>query len=246
MEDDGAYPARRVLVVEDDPRISELVSLHLRLEGLSPVAADDGTAALALARSEPFDLVVLDLMLPGLDGLTVCRAIRRDSINADVPILMLTARGEETDKVLGLESGADDYLSKPFGVRELIARVRALLRRPRLSRLEMEPAGMPGARKLLKIANLTVDPARRQVRIDSKDVELTLLEFEMLYLLASSRGFVFSREALLERVWGGDTYVTVRNVDTIVKRLRKKLEEDPASPRFILTVWGSGYKFAEA
>jgi DNA-binding response OmpR family regulator len=246
--EEGPAPAatgRRVLVVEDDPRIAELVALHLGLEGLAPVTAGDGPGALALARTEPFDLVVLDLMLPGLDGLTVCRAIRRDSVNIDVPILMLTARGDESDKVLGLESGADDYLAKPFGVRELMARVRALLRRPRLSRMDVEPAGVAAGPKPLKVGNLTVDPARRQARIDSRDIELTTLEFEMLYLLASNRGFVFSREALLARVWGGDTHVTVRNVDTIVKRLRRKLELDPSNPRFILTVWGAGYRFAE-
>jgi DNA-binding response OmpR family regulator len=231
----------RVLVVEDEPHIRDLVALHLRLEGLTPVTAGDGAEGLRLARAEPFDLVVLDLMLPGLDGVTVCRAIRREKVNADVPILMLTARREESDKVLGLESGADDYLTKPFGVREFIARVRALLRRPRRSRL----AAPEGHAEPVSAGGLVVDPARRQARLDGREIELTVHEFDLLYLLATHRGIVFSRDALVQRVWGDDTYVTERSVDTLVKRLRKKIEPDPADPKFIITVWGTGYKFAD-
>jgi DNA-binding response OmpR family regulator len=234
-------PGARVLVVEDEPHIRDLVVLHLRLEGLDAVAVGDGHEALRLARAEPFDLIVLDLMLPGLDGVTVCRAIRREQENGDVPILMLTARREEADKVLGLESGADDYLTKPFGVRELVARVRALLRRPRRSRLTAaDTHGEP-----VVAAGLTVDPARRQARRDGREIELTSHEFDLLYLLAAHRGIVFSREALVQRVWGDDTYVTERSVDTLIKRLRKKIEPDPAQPRFLLTVWGAGYKFTD-
>lgn len=228
-----------MLVVEDDPHIRELVVLHLGLEGLTTTAAEDGTEGLRLARHEPFDLIVLDLMLPGLDGLTVCRAVRRDSRNAEIPILMLTARGEESDKVLGLESGADDYLTKPFGVRELVARVRALLRRRK------REAGAPGTSPVIA-DGLTIDPARRLARLNGRDVELTAHEFDLLYLLASNRGIVFSRDALVQNVWGGDTHVTGRSVDTLVKRVRHKIEADPAEPRFILTVWGTGYKFANA
>ncbi|RPJ53215.1 MAG: DNA-binding response regulator [Acidobacteria bacterium] len=243
-ERDGA--PRRVMVVEDDARIRELVVLHAGIEGLEAVGVADGERALALARSEPFDLVVLDLMLPGIDGLSVCRAIRRDSGNRDVPILMLTAREEESDKVLGLESGADDYLTKPFGVRELVARMRALLRRQRLSTAGSAPTpGAPRSQRTIEVTGLAIDPARRQARVDGREVELTVLEFDLLYLLASNPGIVFSREALVLRVWGGDTYVTERNVDTIVKRLRKKIEGDASQPKYILTVWGSGYKFAE-
>ncbi|OFW06625.1 MAG: hypothetical protein A3H96_13260 [Acidobacteria bacterium RIFCSPLOWO2_02_FULL_67_36] len=230
----------RVLVVEDDPNIRDLVVLHLGLEGLTTVAVGDGSEALRLAKAEPFDLIVLDVMLPGLDGVTVCRAIRRDSMNGDVPILMLTARRDESDKVLGLESGADDYVTKPFGVREFIARVRALLRR-RASR----PSGAPGHGHPVVVGTLTVDPARRMARIDTRDVELTANEFELLYLLASNKGIVFSREALMARVWGNETHITERSVDTLVKRVRKKIEVDAAEPRFILTVWGTGYKFAD-
>jgi DNA-binding response OmpR family regulator len=232
----------RVLIVEDEPHIRDLVSLHLGLEGLAIVAVGDGNEALRHARSEPFDVIVLDLMLPGLDGVTICRAIRREPANSDVPILMLTARREESDKVLGLESGADDYLTKPFGVRELVARVRALLRRPRASKLI---AGAGAQAKAVSVHGIEVDPARRLAKLDGREIELTAHEFDLLYLLASNPGIVFSREALVQRVWGGDTHVTDRSVDTLVKRVRRKIEDDRAEPRFILTVWGTGYKFAD-
>ncbi|HEV8210572.1 MAG TPA: response regulator transcription factor, partial [Vicinamibacterales bacterium] len=180
------------------------------------------------------------------DGVSLCRAVRRGAMNGDVPILMLTARGEESDKVIGLESGADDYLTKPFGVRELVARARALLRRPRKSSDEApldgdEEFGGPPVR----IHGIDIDLARRRVRVDSREVELTDQEFRLLHLLATHAGIVFSREALLAKIWRGDTYVTVRSVDTLVKRLRRRIESDPAHPRFLLTVWGVGYKFAD-
>ena len=227
-------------MVEDDSSIRDLIALHLRLEKLDVTEAGDGQQGLQRARTEPFDLIVLDVMLPGLDGVTVCGAIRRDSPNADVPILMLTARREEADKVLGLETGADDYLTKPFGVREFVARVRALLRRKR--RTDASPAGH---RSSIQAGDLVVDPARRQARINGTEVELTVHEFELLYLLASNRGIVFSRDALMQRVWGEDTFITERSVDTLVKRVRRKIETDAANPQFILTVWGTGYKFAD-
>jgi DNA-binding response OmpR family regulator len=230
----------RALVVEDEPHIRELVSLHLGLEGLHVTPAADGEAALRLAGAEPFDIVVLDLMLPKIDGISVCRAIRRLGTNGDVPILMLTAKREESDKVVGLESGADDYLTKPFGVRELVARVRALLRRPRAQKTTADNAAEP-----LAVGPLRVDPARRQVMVDSRAVDLTPHEFDVLYLLASKPGIVFSREVLLERVWTSDVHVTERSVDTLIKRLRQKIESDPAEPKLILTVWGTGYKFVE-
>jgi DNA-binding response OmpR family regulator len=230
--------AARVLLVEDDQHIRELVALHLQLEGLTVTAVTDGNDGLARARAETFELIVLDLMLPGLDGVTVCRAIRRDSRNSDAPILMLTARRDEADKVLGLDSGADDYLTKPFGVRELVARVRALLRRRRPVAGEHAPA--------VQVGDLTVEPARRQARLAGREIDLTAHEFELLYVLAANRGIVFSREALVQRVWGDGTHITVRSVDTLVKRLRRKLESEAADPKFILTVWGSGYKFADA
>ena len=230
----------RALVVEDEPHIRELVSLHLGLEGLTVTPAADGEAALRLAEAEPFDVVVLDLMLPKIDGISVCRAIRRQGVNSDVPILMLTAKREESDKVVGLESGADDYLTKPFGVREFIARVRALLRRPR----GKQPAsGHPA--EPIAAGPLRVDPARRQVNVDGRAVDLTPHEFDVLYLLASSPGIVFSRDVLLERVWTSDVHVTERSVDTLIKRLRQKIEADPGEPKLILTVWGTGYKFVD-
>jgi DNA-binding response OmpR family regulator len=227
----------RVLVVEDDAHIRDLVVLHLQLEGLTVVAVGDGTSGLRLAKADPFDLLILDVMLPQLDGVTVCRAVRRESLNGDVPILMLTARREESDKVLGLESGADDYLTKPFGIREFIARVRALLRR--------RPSQAPGHAAAVTAGGLTVDPARRHARLLDREIELTAHEFDLLYLLATNRGIVFSRDALMQKVWGGDTHITERSVDTLVKRVRRKIEEDPAEPRFVLTVWGTGYKFAD-
>jgi len=227
-----------VLVVEDERNIRELVCLHLGLEHLACVEAADGQAALRLARSRRFDLIVLDLMLPGLDGITVCRAIRRESRNSDVPILMLTAKLEESDKVVGLDSGADDYLTKPFGVRELMARVRALLRRS--ARSEGAAADRPVTHK-----HISLDAARRRVTVDGRDVALTTQEFQLLHLLLSHPGIVFSREALLHKIWKGETFVTVRSVDTLVKRLRKKIEANPADPAVILTVWGAGYKAAD-
>jgi DNA-binding response OmpR family regulator len=237
----------RVLVVEDEPNIRELVCLHLGLEGYACDGVGDGREALTRAEAQRFDLLVLDVMIPGLDGLALCRAVRNGRTNNDVPILILTARREESDKVVGLESGADDYLTKPFGVRELVARARALLRRPRQQALTaademIEPDdGQP----IVRVHDVEIDPARRRVRVEGKDVELTDQEFRLLHLLATRAGIVFSREALLAKIWRGDTFVTVRSVDTLVKRLRRRIEPDSARPRYLLTVWGVGYKFAD-
>jgi DNA-binding response OmpR family regulator len=232
----AAEGPRTVLVVEDEAHIRELICLHLQLEQFACVQAAEGEGALQLARERAFDLVILDLMLPGLDGITICRAIRRDSANPSVPILMLTARREEADKVLGLESGADDYLTKPFGVRELVARVRALLRRA-------APAEAAGG--VVRAHGIEIDPARRRVRVGGRDADLTAHEFSLLHLLLSNPGIVFSREALLRRIWTEETFVTVRSVDTLIKRVRKKIEQDPANPAVVLTVWGAGYKAAD-
>jgi DNA-binding response OmpR family regulator len=237
-------PRPTVLVVEDEAHIRELVCLHLDLEKVAAEQAADGNRGLELAKSKKFDLVILDLMLPGLDGVTVCRAIRRDSPNADTPILMLTARREESDKVVGLDSGADDYLTKPFGVRELMARVRALLRRAAARAAVQAGAGANGLRSIT-YKHIAIDPSRRAVTAGNRTVQLTTNEFQLLYVLLSNPGIVFSREALLRKVWKDDTFVTVRSVDTLVKRVRKKVEEDPADPAVILTVWGAGYKAAD-
>ena len=229
------------MVVEDEPNIRELVCLHLGLEGYACDGLADGREALTRVEAERYDLLVLDVMIPGLDGLAVCRAVRNGRVNRDVPILMLTARREESDKVVGLESGADDYLTKPFGVRELVARARALLRRPRQVAVEAVSDG----EQTVTVHGVEIDPARRRVRVNGHEVELTDQEFRLLHLLATHAGIVFSREALLGKIWRGDTFVTVRSVDTLVKRLRRRVEPDPAHPRYLLTVWGVGYKFAD-
>jgi two-component system OmpR family response regulator/two-component system alkaline phosphatase synthesis response regulator PhoP len=241
---DEATAAPRVLVVEDEANLRELVCLHLGHEGYACEGLADGTTALARAEAERYDLMVLDVMVPGLDGLSLCRAVRNGRLNRDTPILMLTALREESDKVIGLEGGADDYLTKPFGVRELVARARALLRRVRPA-----PGAVPGeapAGDVLRIHGIEIDLPRRRVRVEGRDVELTDQEFRLLHLMATHAGIVFSREALLSKIWRGDTFVTVRSVDTLVKRLRRRIEADPAEPRFVLTVWGVGYKFADA
>jgi DNA-binding response OmpR family regulator len=209
-------------------------------------ALADGQAALKRSESDRFDLMVLDVMIPGLDGLSLCRAVRNGRVNHDVPILMLTARREESDKVVGLESGADDYLTKPFGVRELVARARALLRRPRQPDAAAGDGGSaPQADAPIRVHGMEIDVAKRHVSVDAADVELTDQEFRLLHLLATHPGIVFSREALLGKIWRGDTYVTVRSVDTLVKRLRRRIEPDPGNPRYLLTVWGVGYKLAD-
>ena len=231
---------RKVLVVEDEKNIRDLVCLHLGVEGYECVPVADGKEAMLLASERRFDLVILDLMLPGVDGVTITRAIRRHGPNRDAPILMLTARREEADKVMGLDSGADDYLTKPFGVRELMARAAALMRRvraPMASGDEMRP---------ISIRGVDLEPARRGVRVRGETIDVTRQEFNLLYVLASSPGIVFTRDRLLSRVWQEQSFVTGRSVDTLVKRLRKKIEIDPAEPQLILTVWGDGYKFADA
>ncbi len=234
----------RVLVVEDEGNIRDLVCLHLGHEGYQCDGVADGTVALARSEAERYDLLVLDVMLPGLDGVSLCRAVRNGRLNRDVPILMLTARREETDKVIGLESGADDYLTKPFGVRELVARARALLRRSRAA-AETEAPASSGDGETVRVHDIEIDVPRRRVRVRGLDVELTDQEFRLLHLLATHVGIVFSREALLSRIWRGDTFVTVRSVDTLVKRLRRRIEADAAEPRYLLTVWGVGYKLAD-
>ena len=231
---------RRVLVVEDEQNIRDLVCLHLGLEGYECVPVGDGKQAMMLAAEKPYDLIILDLMLPGVDGVTITRAIRRHGPNRNAPILMLTARREEADKVMGLDSGADDYLTKPFGVRELMARAAALTRRVRGTLSDGDGDARP-----LEVHGVELVPSRRAVRVRGTPIEVTRQEFNLLYVLASSPGIVFTRERLLSKVWQEQSFVTGRSVDTLVKRLRKKIEIDPASPQLILTVWGDGYKFAD-
>jgi DNA-binding response OmpR family regulator len=223
-----------ILIVEDDPRIATLVSKNLEAAGYECHHARDGGSALAEFQKLKPSLIVLDIMLPVMDGLEVTRRIRKES---DVPILMLTARTSEGDKVLGLEVGADDYLTKPFSTLELVARVRALLRRSSASVAEQRP--------LLR-GDLSIDPARREVKRGETKIDVTTLEFDLLLFLASRPGRVFSREDLMTQVWGQDRIVDDRSIDSLVSRLRHKLETDPGKPRYIQTVWGAGYRFAEA
>jgi DNA-binding response OmpR family regulator len=225
-----------ILVVEDERDLNNLIRRHLEDEGHRVVQVFDGPAALQAAQQEPPDLVILDWMLPRLDGLEVCRRIRRDSI---VPILMLTARSEEIDRVLGLEVGADDYLTKPFGVRELLARVRAILRRVELLR----DAGGEPAPPALSAGPLRIDLGERTVSVDGRSVDLTPKEFDLLALLVRNPGRAFGRDYLIERVWGYDAAGSDRTVDTHVLRLRKKL--GPVGDR-IETVWAIGYRFARS
>jgi DNA-binding response OmpR family regulator len=237
-----AHTVRRALIVEDESSIREIVRLHLSLAGFETEEVADGRAALDRLRAERFDLVVLDVMLPGVDGVTLCRALRSGGPNQRAAVLMVTARDTELDTVVGLDSGADDYLTKPFGVREFTARVSAVLRR---ASGEWNPPERT-ATGVVTSADVTLDPDRRQVRVRGDLVELTKQEFDILYLLASRRGIVFSRAALIAKVWGGDTYVTERTVDSVVSRLRRKIERDPNDPEMLLTAWGVGYKFADA
>jgi two-component system response regulator MtrA len=226
----------RILVVEDDPSIREVTALGLRAAGFEVVTAADGVAALDRWRVDAPDLVLLDVMLPRLDGLEVCRAIRREST---IPIVMLTARGDTIDVVVGLESGADDYLKKPFEMPELVARVRAALRR----RSHDTPESGPPA-EAIRLGPLRIDPAGRSVERDGSDIQLTRTEFDLLHELARRPGQVFTREMLLDRIWGYDYLGDSRLVDVAIGRLRAKVEADPAEPELILTVRGSGYKAA--
>ena len=235
-------PTRRALIVEDESSIREIVRLHLSLAGFETEEVADGHAALHRLRADRFDLVVLDVMLPGVDGVTLCRTLRSGGPNQRAAVLMLTARDTEPEKVIGLESGADDYLTKPFGVREFMARVTAVLRRASGALSEPDRSTSTG---IVTSADVTLDPDRRQTRVRGELVELTKQEFDVLYLLASRRGIVFSRAALIAKIWGGDTYVTERTVDSVVSRLRRKIERDPNDPEMILTAWGVGYTFAD-
>ena len=225
-----------ILLVDDEDSIQKLLAYPLEREGFRVLQARDGEDALRLFQSERVDLVVLDLMLPKLDGLEVCKRLRAES---EVPIIMLTARDDELDKVLGLELGADDYITKPFSIREFRSRVRALLRRASVSR-QPGPDG-----DLISLDGLEIDLARRSVEVRNEQVQLTYVEFELLRILASHPGRVYSRRMLLESLWGGADYREPRTIDVHVRHLREKLELDPAEPEYILTVRGVGYRFRD-
>lgn len=224
----------RILVVDDEPMVAEVVERYLQREGFAVTVAREGREALRLATTDSHDLVVLDLMLPGIDGLEICRQLRRTS---EVPIIMLTARGEETDRIVGLEVGADDYLVKPFSPRELVARIKAVLRRSS-ERSEGADKG-----SVLKFDGLRLDPKTRQVEVNGQTPSLTAKEFDLLYFLSSHPEQVFSREQLLNDVWDYTFAGDASTVTVHIRRLREKIEADAVHPRFIKTVWGVGYKF---
>jgi DNA-binding response OmpR family regulator len=225
-----------ILLVDDEDSVQKLLAYPLEREGFRVLQARDGEEALERFASEHVDLVVLDIMLPKLDGLEVCKRLRAES---EVPIIMLTARDDELDKVLGLELGADDYITKPFSIREFRSRVRALLRRATASR----PA--EGEAEVITIDGLRIDLARRSVRIRDESAQLTYVEFELLRILVSNPGRVYSRRMLLEALWGGADYREPRTIDVHVRHLREKLERDPGEPEYILTVRGVGYRFRD-
>jgi two-component system OmpR family response regulator len=231
---------RSVLIIEDNPAIAELVSMQVSDLGMTPVLANRGDDGLARFRQGGIDLVVLDLMLPGLDGLAVCREIRTASDY--VPVLMLTAKSTELDRVLGLEMGADDYLTKPFSVAELGARIKALFRR--VDALSARATAAPENREIA-VDGLRIDPLRRRVFVNNAEVELTAREFDLLWHFASHRGRVFSRAQLLDAVWGYNHQGYEHTVNTHINRLRNKIETDPAEPRYVQTVWGVGYRFQD-
>ncbi len=240
---------RKILVVDDEPVLVETIAYNLEQAGYQVTTAADGASALEIARSEPLDLVILDIMLPEMDGLEVCRQLRREGLTATTPIMMLTAKGDEIDKVVGLEVGADDYVTKPFGRRELLARVRALLRRAEYAPVQVKPtdAISPGetprkSRELLA-GPLLIDLAGRRVNCRGKEFDVQPKQFDLLVYLVRNRGTVLTRDQMLHNVWGYDYIGDTRTVDVHVRWLREKFEEDPANPKLIQTVRGVGYCF---
>lgn len=228
---------KTILIVEDEQNIVDILSFNLSREGYDTLEAYDGPTGLQLALENNPDLILLDLMLPGMDGFDVCRKVRESG--SSIPILMLTAREGEADKVMGLELGADDYITKPFSMRELLARVKANIRR-----VSMTPAAPPDSGGLVRLGRVTIDRERAVVAKDGRPLELTQREYDLICFLAAQPGKVFSREALMEHVWNYEGYVgDVRAVDVAVRRLREKIEDDPASPKFIVTKRGMGYLF---
>ena len=230
--------AQKILVIEDEPDIRKLVQYNLTQEHFNVVEAEDGEQALSLLQREKPNLVILDLMLPGLSGLELCKLLQQRSDTSRLPILMLTAKAGETDRIVGLEMGADDYLAKPFSPREMVARVRAILRRA-----ESKPAAETAVS--YEKGPLKIDFSTYEVFVRGKPVKLTLKEFELLRFLVQNPSRVLNRDQLLDRVWGGETFVTPRTVDVHIRRLRKAIEKDDRKPKWILTVRGVGYKLDE-
>ena len=230
---------RKILVIEDDRDIARLVELHLHDLGYDVHVVHDGVSGLKHALSKPYDLIILDLMLPGIEGLEVCRNLRTKPNYT--PILMLTAKSTELDRVLGLEVGADDYLTKPFSIRELLARVKALFRR--MEALGAQP--VPSMQKTIQASDLAIDIEKRKVTLCGKPVDLTAKEFDLLLQFAQHPGLVYTRSQLLDLVWGYAHEGYEHTVNSHINRLRAKIECDPAHPRYVLTVWGIGYRFSE-
>ena len=225
---------KNILVVDDEADLVELVSYNLKKEGFIVDSASDGETALTKIRKGKYGLLILDLMLPGIQGMELCRILRNDPKTSVLPIIMLTAKGEEVDKILGLEMGADDYMAKPFSPRELVARVKAVLRRSKEK---------PVSEKILKIGDLEIDRERYVVSVRTNPVKLSATEFKLLLFLAERKGKVFSRDQLLDAVWRDEAFVEPRTVDVHVRRLRSNIEEDPAKPKYIKTMRGIGYFF---
>jgi two-component system alkaline phosphatase synthesis response regulator PhoP len=228
----------KIMIVDDEQDIVELLSYNLEKEGFSTVKAYDGEAALGLVRSEKPDLMILDLMLPKMNGLDVCKAIRRNPETVNLPIIMLTAKGDEIDKIIGLEVGADDYITKPFSIKELIARVRAVLRR-------MHDNDNKTGKEEFNYKELAINYASCLVQISGKPVTLSPTELKLLFFFSRNPGRVYSRSQILDHVWGDDTFITDRAVDVHIRRLRSQIEKDMENPQYILTVRGFGYKFAD-
>ncbi|MCI0468656.1 MAG: response regulator [Nitrospirae bacterium] len=227
---------KNILVIDDEADIVELAAYNLRKEGFAVDSAGDGGDALKKIKSHHYDLIILDLMLPEIHGIELCKIIRNNPATSHLPIIMLTAKGEEVDKILGLEMGADDYITKPFSPRELVARVKAVLRRTVTA-----PPEKPSAEKILEIGGLRIDKERYEVTIKKKVIKLSATEFKLLLYLAERKGKIFNRERLLDAVWGDDVYVEPRTVDVHIRRLRTKIEEDPNNPIYIKTMRGVGY-----
>jgi phosphate regulon transcriptional regulator PhoB len=228
----------KILVVDDERDIVELISFNLQKEGFTTIKAYDGKAALRLIKTQKPDLVILDLMLPEISGLDVCKTIRSSSETAGLPVIMLTAKADELDKILGLEMGADDYITKPFSIKELIARVRAILRRQ-----HDEVKQLPKER--FSCRGLKIDYASYDVEIASKKITLSPTELKLLFFFSRNPGRVYTRNQILDHVWGDDTFVTPRAVDVHIRRLRSQIEKDVDNPQYIITVRGVGYKFSE-
>lgn len=224
----------KILVVDDEDHIVELISYNLINSGYKVITANNGIDAVKLAKEENPRLMLLDLMIPGLDGYDVCKAIRSDNNTKDISVIMLTAKGEELDKILGLELGADDYMTKPFSIRELLARIKAVLRRTK---------SLGGSEEIFKTNGILINFDRREVLISDKKIDLTLKEFELLEILVKNRGKILTRETLLDKIWGYEYVGETRTVDVHIRYLRKKIEVDDKNPKFIETIRGVGYRF---